>query len=121
MLALIQHFVYHTPGTGGFLNRDFASQQWFANTPLITAVVVGFSVIVATISGVLALLIFRRNRVAVVSMIVFVIVLQLYTWFVGHSPAGTLLSIVVVGFLLRGARRMFQDHAEQKTDAGQKM
>jgi len=43
--------------------------------------------------------------------------LQLYTWLVAHSPAGTLVSIIVVAFLLRGARRMFQDYAEQKMEA----
>jgi len=51
------------------------------------------------------------------AMVVVVIVLQLFTWFVAHSPAGTLVSIVVVAFLLRGARRMFQDYAEQKLEA----
>ena len=47
-----------------------------------------------------------------VAMLVVVIVLQLFTWFVAYSLAGTVVSIVVVAFLLRGARRMFQEHAE---------
>jgi len=51
-------------------------------------------------------------------MLVLVVVLQLYTWFIAHSPAGTLVSIIVVAFLLRGAWRMFQDYAEQKMEAG---
>jgi fructose-specific phosphotransferase system IIC component len=84
---------------------------------LITAVVIVFSVIVAAISGVLAFFIFRRSRFAVVAMLVFVIAFQLYTWFVAHSPAGTLVSIIVVGFLLRGARRIFQYHAERQVEA----
>ena len=88
------------------------------HTPLITAAAVGFSVILAAVSGVLAFLIFRRNRFAVVAMLVLVIALQLYTWFVAHSLAGTLVSVVVVAFLLRGARRMFQDHAERQMEAG---
>jgi hypothetical protein len=50
-------------------------------------------------------------------MLVFVIVLQLYTWLVVHCPAGTLVSIIVVGFLVRGTRRIFQDHAEQTMEA----
>ena len=117
LLALIQYFLYHRPGTGGILNRDFAAQQYLEHTPLITAVAVGFTVIIAAISGVLAFFIFRRRRFAVVTMLVLVIVLQLYTWFVAHSPGGSLVSIVVVAFLLRGARRMFQDYAEQKLEA----
>jgi divalent metal cation (Fe/Co/Zn/Cd) transporter len=83
----------------------------------MTAVAIVFSVIVAAISGVLAFFIFRRSRFAVVAMLVVVIVLQLFTWFVAHSPAGILVSIVVVAFLLRGARRMFQDYAEQKLES----
>jgi hypothetical protein len=117
LLAWIQYFLYHRPGTGGLLNRDFASQQYLQHTPLITAVAVVFSVIIAGISGVLAFFIFRRSRVAVVAMLVLVILLQLYVWFIARSPAGTLVSIIVVGFLLRGARRIFQDHAEQKVEA----
>ncbi len=118
VLAWIQYFLYHRPGTEGLLNRDFASQQYLEHTPLITAAAVGFSVILAAVSGVLAFLIFRRNRFAVVAMLVLVIALQLYTWFVAHSLAGTLVSVVVVAFLLRGARRMFQDHAERQMEAG---
>jgi hypothetical protein len=117
VLAWIQYFLYHRPGTGGLLNRDFASQQYLQHTPLITAVAVAFSIVLTAVSGVLAFFIFRRSRFAVVAMLVLVIVLQLYTWFVAHSPAGMLVSIVVVAFLLRGARRMFQDYAEQKMEA----
>jgi hypothetical protein len=117
LLALIQYFLYHRPGTGGFISHDFVSQQYLQHTPLITAVAVVFSVFTAAISGLLAFFIFRSSRVAIVSMLVFVVVPQLYTWFVAHSAAGTLVSIVVAGFLLRGARRIFQDHAEQKAQA----
>jgi hypothetical protein len=117
LLAWIQYFLYHRPGAGGFTNHDFASQQYLQYTPLITAVAVVFSIIIAAISTVLAFFIFRRSRFAAVAMLVFVIVLQLYTWFVAHSPAGTLVSIIVVGFLLRGARRIFQDYAERKMEA----
>jgi hypothetical protein len=104
LLAWIEYFLYHRPGTGGFVSYDFVSQQYLQHTPFNTAVAVVFSVIIAAISGVLAFFIFRRSRFAVVAMPVFVIILQLYTWFVAHSPAGTLVSIIVVGFLLRGAR-----------------
>ena len=103
---------------GGFSTVILLHSSNLEHTPLITAAAVGFSVILAAVSGVLAFLIFRRNRFAVVAMLVLVIALQLYTWFVAHSLAGTLVSVVVVAFLLRGARRMFQDHAERQMEAG---
>jgi hypothetical protein len=117
VLACIQYFLYHRPGTGGFQGHEFLGQQYLQHTPLVTAVVVASAAIVAAISGVLAFFIFRRSRFAVVAMLVFVVVLQLYGWFVAHSPAGTILSIIVVGFLLRGARRIFQDHTERQMEA----
>jgi hypothetical protein len=117
VLALIQYSLYHTPGKGSVLPDDFAAQQYLQHTLLVTAVSVVFSIIIAGLSGVLAFFIFRRSRVAVVVMLVFVILLQLYTWLIAHSVAGTLVTIVVVAFLLRGAGRMFQDHAESQLDA----
>ncbi len=118
LLAWIQYFLYHRPGTGGVLNQDFASEQYLQHTPLITAIAVGSSVIIAAVSGVFAAGIFRGSRFAVVAMLVLVVVLQLFTWIVARSPAGTLVSIVVAGFLLRGTRRIFQDHAERQMEAG---
>ncbi len=117
VLALIQYFLYHRPGTGGFLSHEFASQQYLQHTPLLTAVAVGFSIIIAAISGVLAFFIFRHSRFAVIFMLVVVVVLQLFTWFVAHSAAGTLVSIIVAVFVLRGTRRIFQDYAERQLDA----
>ena len=117
VLALIQYFVYHRPGLGGLLYHHEANQLWFQSTPFITAVVVTLSVMIAGISGLLGFFIFRRSRFAVVAMVVFVILLQLYIWFAARSIAGTLVSIIVVAFLLRGAKRIFQDHAEQELNA----
>jgi hypothetical protein len=117
LLAWLQYFLYHRSGTSGFISHDFVSQQYLQHTPFITAVAVVFSTIMAGISGLLACFIFRRSRFAVLTMLVFVVFLQLYTWLIAHSPAGTLVSIIVVAFLLRGARRIFQDHAERKMEA----
>lgn len=91
--------------------------EWFRApaTPWIAVVVV--AVVIGLFFGALAFGIFRKSRVAVVIMLVFVIVLQLYTWFVMRSGAGTVLSVIVTGFLLRGARRIFQYHAEREMDA----
>jgi hypothetical protein len=90
---------------------------WFRapTTPWLAIVIV--AVVVGVFFGALAFGIFRRSRVAVVIMVVFVVGLQLYTWFVMRSSSGTLLSIIVTGFLLRGARRIFQEHAERDMDA----
>jgi hypothetical protein len=117
LLAWIQYFLYHRPGTGGFIGHEFLSEQYLQHTPFITAVAVAFSVIIAAISGVLAFFIFRRSRFAVLAMLGFVVLFQLYTWFIARSPTGTLVSIIVVGFLLRGARRIFQRHAERHIEA----
>ena len=54
-------------------------------------------------------------------MLVFAIVLQLYTWLIARPVAGTLVSVIVVGFLLRGTRRIFQDHAEWELDAAKEV
>jgi hypothetical protein len=37
---------------------------------------------------------------------------------VQHLSAGTLLSVIVTGFLLRGAKRIFEDHQEADADNG---
>jgi hypothetical protein len=89
---------------------------WFRapGTPWIAIVIV--AVVIGLFFGALAFGIFRKSRVAVVIMLVFVVGLQLYTWFVMRSGSGTLLSIIVTGFLLRGARRIFQYHAEREMD-----
>jgi hypothetical protein len=117
VLAWVQYFLYHRPGKSSVLPDNFAAQQYLQHTPLSTAVAVAFSVILAAVSAVLGFFIFRRSRFAVVAMVVLVVLLQLYTWLIAHSASGTLVSIIVVAFLLRGARRMFQDYAEQKLEA----
>ena len=121
LLAILQYFLYHSPGKGSVLSDSFAAQQYLQHTPMATAITVALAVIVAAISGVLAVFIFRRSRVAVILMLAFVTLLQLYTWFVAFSVAGTVLSIIVVGFLLRGARRLFQDYAEAQLEATNKV
>jgi hypothetical protein len=88
----------------------------YARLAPVAAWLVG-SIMVAIISGALAFGIFRRSRVAVVLMLVLVIAPQLYTWFVARSFAGTIVSIFVTGFLLRGARRIFQHHAERAVES----
>ena len=90
--------------------------SWFRapTTPWLALVVV--ALVIGAFFGGLAFGIFRKSRVAVVLMLVLVVGLQLYTWLILHSISGTLLSIVVTGFLLRGARRIFQDYAEREAN-----
>jgi predicted benzoate:H+ symporter BenE len=84
-------------------------------TPWV-ALVVG-ALINGLVFGALAFGIFRKSRVAVVIMLVLVVGNQLFTWLILRSPAGTLPSIIVAAFLLRGARRIFQYHAERRMEA----
>ena len=90
---------------------------WFRapSTPWLAVVMV--ALVIGLFFGALAFGIFRKSRAAVIVMLAFVVGLQLYTWFIMRSPSGSLLSIVVTGFLLRGARRIFQDHAEREENA----
>ena len=91
---------------------------WFQapSTPWVALAVV--AVIVGLFFGGLAFGIFKKSRDCIVIMLVLVVGLQLYTWFIVRSASGTLLSILVTGFLLRGARRIFQDHAERQAEDG---
>ena len=90
---------------------------WFRApaTPWIAIVIV--AILIGLIFGTLAFGIFRKSRAAIIIMLLVVVGLQLYTWFVAQSASGSLVSIIVTGFLLRGARRIFQDHAEREEEA----
>ena len=90
---------------------------WFRAPGTRWIAIVVVAVIIGLFFGALAFGIYRKSRVAVIIMLVFVIGLQLYTWCVMRSASGTILSIIVTGFLLRGARRIFQDHAERAMEA----
>ena len=85
------------------------------STPWLAIFII--ALVIGLFFGALAFGIFRKSRVAVVLMLVFVVGLQLYTWIIMRSLSGSLLSIIVTGFLLRGARRIFQDHAEREENA----
>lgn len=82
--------------------------------PASAVVLIVSGVIMAAISGVLAFGIFRRSKVAAILMIIVVVVPQLYTWFIAHSAAGSLVSIVVVAFVLRGAKAIWEPPDEDK-------
>ena len=54
-------------------------------------------------------------------MLVFVVGLLLYPWFVLRSASGTVVSVIVTGFLLCGAWPIFQYHAERELDVGSRV
>lgn len=54
-------------------------------------------------------------------MIVIVVGIQLFTWFVAHPVAGTLVTIVVAAFLPRDAQRIFKDYSERELEAANKV
>ena len=90
--------------------------SWFRAPTTPWLVLVAVALVIGAFFGGLAFGIFKKSRTAVVLMLVLVVGLQLYTWLILHSISGTLLSIVVTGFLLRGARRIFQGHAERQAN-----
>jgi hypothetical protein len=76
--------------------------------------VIDFAV-VALVLGLLAFGIYRKSRISVVAAIVYVVATQLYVWFAVGSPAGTIIAVIVTGFLLRGAKRIFEFHRERSS------
>ena len=62
--------------------------------------------------GFLAFGIYRKSRIAVTLALLWVVGTQLYVWIALRSFSGTVVSIIVTGFLLRGAKRIFEHHRE---------
>ncbi len=73
--------------------------------------------IAVVVLGALGFGVYRRSRVAVVLAILYIVGTQLYVWFAIGTPAGTIIAVIVTGFLLRGAKRIFEDHASAQTQA----
>ena len=69
--------------------------------------------IVGVVLGLLAFFIYKKSRVAVVLAIIYIVGTQFYIWMAVRSTMGTFVSIIVTGFLLRGAKRIFEFHREQ--------
>jgi len=115
LLEWLQFMLYHRPGRGGWIDQGWLSQQYLQHTSLVAAIALVFGIVMAAISGVLAFFVFRRSKVAIVLMLIFVIIPQLYTWFIVHSIAGSIVSIVVTAFLIRGAVRIFERPEEEET------
>ena len=75
--------------------------------------VIDFAV-VGIVLGLLAIGIYKKSRIAVVLALLYVVVTQFYVWFVIRSATGTFVSIIVTGFLLRGAKRIFEFYRERR-------
>ncbi len=67
----------------------------------------------AVVLGAIAFGIYRKSRIAVVLAIIIIAGTQLYVWLGARSFSGTIVSVIAIGFLLRGANRIFQEHGER--------
>ena len=94
--------------------RVFGAVVGSLQQPAMVAVFVIDAAFYAVVLGALAFGIHRKSRVAVVLVIAIIAGTQLYVWLGAGSFSGTIVSIIVVGFLLRGAARIFQHHRELK-------
>ena len=72
--------------------------------------------IIAIVLGLLAFGIYRKSRIAAVLAIIYIVGTQFYVWFALGSPSGTIVSVIVAGFLLRGTTRIFQYHREHREE-----
>jgi mannitol-specific phosphotransferase system IIBC component len=64
------------------------------------------------ILSLLAFGIYKKSRIAVALSLLFVVGTQLYIWIAMGSFSGTVVAVIVTGFLLRGAKRIFEHHRE---------
>ena len=70
--------------------------------------------IVGVVLGLFAFGIYKKSRIAVVLAILYIVGTQLHVWFALGSPTGTIVAVIVTGFLLRGAKRIFEFHREKR-------
>ena len=71
--------------------------------------------------GALAFGVYRKSRVAVVLALLWVIGIQVYIWIGLRSFSGTIVSVIVTGFLARGAKRIFEHHREQQASRAEQI
>ena len=94
--------------------RVFGAVIGAMQQPAMVVVFVIDAAFYALVLGAIAFGIHTKSRVAVVLGIVVIAGTQLYVWLAARSFSGTIVSIIVVGFLLRGATRIHQHHRELK-------
>ena len=93
--------------------RVFGAVIGALQQPTLVVVLVIDAAFYAVVLGALAFGIYKKSRIAVIFAILVIAGTQLYVWLSARSFSGTIVSIIVVGFLLRGAVRVFQEHRER--------
>jgi hypothetical protein len=92
--------------------RVFGTVMGILQQPASTVSLVGDAVFDCVVLGLLAFGIYRKSRIAVVLALLWVVGMQIYIWIGLRSFSGTIVSIIVTGFMLRGAKRIFEHHRE---------
>lgn len=92
--------------------RLFGTVMGVLQQPAATVPFVVDAVVNSVILGLLAFGIYRKSRVAVTLAIIGIVGAQLYIWIGLRSFSGTIVTVIVTGFLLRGAKRIFEHHRE---------
>lgn len=92
--------------------RVFGTVMGILQQPAATVPLVIDAVFACVVLGLLAFGIYRKSRIAVALALLWVVGTQLYIWIGLRSFSGTIVSIIVTGFLLRGAKRIFEHHRD---------
>ena len=92
--------------------RVFGTVMGILQQPASTVPLVVDGVFDCVVLGALAFGIYRKSRIAVTLALLWVVGIQIYIWIGLRSFSGTVVSVIVTGFLLRGAKRIFEHHRE---------
>ena len=92
--------------------RVFGTVMGILQQPASTVPLVVDGIFDCVVLGFLAFGIYRKNRIAVTLALLWVVGTQLYIWIGLRSFSGTIVSVIVTGFLVRGAKRIFEHHRE---------
>ena len=90
----------------------FGTVMGILQDPALTRVLVVDAAFDCVVLGFLAFGIYRKSRIAVMLALLWVVGAQLYIWIGLRSFSGTIVSVIVTGFLVRGAKRIFEHHRE---------
>ena len=94
--------------------RVFGAVVGSLQQPPMVVVFVIDAAFYAVVLGAIAFGIHKKSRIAVVIAIAIIAGTQLFVWLGARSFSGSVVSVIAVGFLLRGATRIFQHHRELK-------
>jgi hypothetical protein len=94
--------------------RIFGAVMGMLQQPASTLPLVIDAIFDGVVLGILAFGIYRKSRIAVTLAVLWVVGVQIYIWIGLGSFSGTIVSVIVTGFLIRGAKRIFEHHREQQ-------